>query len=559
VQTDNNPNQKWRREETVAHVVAFESAVSTGKSQRTFASEHGVPRTTLQYWLERKNTLDASAVLVSFFESPEGLAFLHRLVIALQFVMSFVCGCGLRPIATVLELAGLSPFVANSFGVRRKLGVQMETEIRTYAKEQRTALSKQMASKRITVCEDETFHPETCLVAIEPVSNFILLEEYAEGRDAATWTAALNQALLGLPVRVIQSTSDEGKGLLGHVRSGLGAHHSPDIFHVQQELSRATSIVLAAQVRRAEKAATEATKQTEARRTKAAKWAQAEHGPGRPPNFEARIAEAQLAEQKAEQELDDARMRQERAHQAIRGIGQAYHPVDLTTGAPHTTAQVTAELESHFTDITVIAAEASLPERCLKGIDKAHRLVPALGCTMTFFHSEVDAQIDALNLTPPQAQIVKQTLVPAAYLDRAATKAKPADSRPPLMDLAERLRADAQPELVVLSEEQRTTIAKAASDCADLFQRSSSCVEGRNGQLSLCHHSQHHLAPPRLEALTAVHNYFIQRPDGTTAAERFFDNQPANLFTWLLENLDMPARPASKRKGAQNAPESMLN
>jgi hypothetical protein len=36
-----------------------------------FASEHGVPRTTLQYWLARKNTIDASDVPVSFFESPE--------------------------------------------------------------------------------------------------------------------------------------------------------------------------------------------------------------------------------------------------------------------------------------------------------------------------------------------------------------------------------------------------------------------------------------------------------------------------------------------------------
>jgi hypothetical protein len=26
------------------------------------------------------------------------------------------------------------------------------------------------------VCEDETFHPATCLVALEPISNFIVLE-----------------------------------------------------------------------------------------------------------------------------------------------------------------------------------------------------------------------------------------------------------------------------------------------------------------------------------------------------------------------------------------------
>ena len=222
-------------------------------------------------------------------------------------------------------------------------------------------------------------------------------------------------------------------------------------------MSRATSIVLAGQVRRAEKAAVEATKETEARRTEAARWAEAKHGPGRPPSFEARIAEAQTAEQKAQQALDAARARQERAHHAIRGIGKSYHPVDLTTGASRTAAQVTEELESHFTDIKMVAAEASLPERCLKGIDKAHRLVPALACTMTFFHSEVEAQIDTLNLTPQEAQVVKRTLVPVAYIDKAATKEKSAESRPPLLELAERLRADAQSELA----EPHTSIVEA--------------------------------------------------------------------------------------------------
>lgn len=33
------------------------------------------------------------------------------------------------------------------------------------------------------------------LVAIEPVSDFIVLETYAEKRDAKTWNAAVSKAL----------------------------------------------------------------------------------------------------------------------------------------------------------------------------------------------------------------------------------------------------------------------------------------------------------------------------------------------------------------------------
>jgi hypothetical protein len=475
------------------------------------------------------------------------LAFLHRLVIAIQFVMNFVCGCGLRPVAMVLELAGLRPFVANSFWSRQKLGADMEAQIRAFAQEQRAKLAPIMPSKRITVCQDETFHPETCLVAIEPVSNFVLLEAYAAGRDNATWTTAMKAALGGLAVRVIQSTSDEGKGLLGHVRTGLGAHHSPDIFHVQQELSRATSVGLAAQVRHAQEAATKAATQTEEQRVQAQAWAKTEHGPGRPPDFEARIAEAHATQVQTEQALESARARQERAHRSIRGIGTAYHPFDLTTGTPRSAVQVSKDLEQHFTEIAMVATEASLPERCHKGIQKAHRLVPALACTLTFFHREAQEQIRALGLTGEEAGIVEQRLLPAAYLDRAARKARPADTRVPMRDLAENLHTDSAAMLAGLSPERRSAIEKVVEDCADLFQRSSSCVEGRNGQLSLRHHSLHRIASTRLEALTVVHNYFIERPDGTTAAERFFGGKPTDLFGWLLDHLDMPARPATKR------------
>jgi hypothetical protein len=51
--------------------------------------------------------LDAPPALAAFSECAEGLAFVYRLVIALQLVMCFVCEAGTRSVAKVLELAGL--------------------------------------------------------------------------------------------------------------------------------------------------------------------------------------------------------------------------------------------------------------------------------------------------------------------------------------------------------------------------------------------------------------------------------------------------------------------
>ena len=72
-------------------------------------------------------------------------------------------------------------------------------------------------------------------------------------------------------------------------------------------------------------------------------------------------------------------------------------------------------------------------------------------------------------------------------------------------------------------------------------------MEGRNGQLALRHHSLHRLSNDKLCALTVIHNYYLTRSDGTTAAERFFGAKPRDLFEWLLDRLDVPARPAAKR------------
>jgi hypothetical protein len=101
-----------------------------------------------------------------------------------------------------------------------------------------------------------------------------------------------------------------------------------------------------------------------------------------------------------------------------------------------------------------------------------------------------------------------------------------------------------------LSPDERADLERHAADCADLFQRSSSCVEGRNGQLSLTHHGLHRLSLRKLRALTVLHNYLVRRANGTTAAERFFGRRPRELFSWLLDHLSHPTRPRFRRCAA---------
>ena len=497
--------------------------------------------------------------MVAFFESEAGVAFLHRLVVAAHFVITQTSPGVIRPVCLFLELSHLDRFVGASYGPHQKVSKAMEQAIIGFEHEESQRLFKKMHPKQIAVCEDETFHPEVCLVAIEPVSNFILLEKYAQSRTADEWNRGLKDAIGEMPIEVIQSTSDEAKGICRHVKADLGVHHSPDLFHVQAELIKATSAPLASKTRQAEKALEEAEKAVNRHKQEQEAYLEGPRPPGRPPSFEQRIQKAKEHTDQAKNAFESATARQHRAKEAIQGISQAYHPYDLEMGASQSVEGVSASLENHYSQIETIAQKADLPQRCFDKIKKAKKVAVDMVATIAFFWMMVQAKIEALGLSPEIEQAVYEHLLPGIYLSLVAHKVKEAQQRHILQERSQHLLAPLSARdgpFERLDKEEKMLIEQVALDCAHLFQRSSSCVEGRNGHLALRHHSLHRISNHKLKALTTVHNYFVKRSDGTTAAERFFGTKPKNLLEWVLERVELPGRPAQKRP--QQMPESYL-
>ena len=213
-------------------------------------------------------------------------------------------------------------------------------------------------------------------------------------------------------------------------------------------------------------------------------------------------------------------------------------------------AEVEQRLEARFAEIDRGAEEAQLSQSSRRRIEKARRLIEGFVATIAFFHLWVQMWISELQLSAEIEEVVLKELIPALYLRRAAKKLPTSEERAKVMavyqPMLERIRGPAS-RLSQLAAEDWARIERVAEQAAELFQRSSSCVEGRNGQLALRHHSLHRLSKSKLVALTVVHNYYLTRSDGTTAAERFFGAKPRDLFGWLVDHLDVPARPAAKR------------
>jgi Family of unknown function (DUF6399) len=546
---------RWDRFERADLFAQYRELRTQGLSERQAAKELKVPRTTLQAWRLWHDSLDICAHVAQFFQSGPGLAFLHRLVIAFHVVCVEVGACGIRLVCLFLHLTGLDRFVAASSGAQQQVNRRVEEAIVVYHQDETARLATDMPRKDLTVTQDETFTGGLCLITMDPESNCIILEQLAQARDQASWNAWMAPALAQLNCQVMQSTSDEAPGLLAYVEHSLEAHHSPDLFHVQHELVKAVSGPMATKERAAHKAVTEAREQLERLQSDPQSTGDApdKRGPGRPPTAPVSLAQAEQALKAASREHERLTQQREQVKASLRGIGHDDHFVDRERGVRRNGQRIASDIQGHIEQIRTMAQHEGLSQHCMERIEKAERVVPKMQATIEFVSGYVRQQVAQLDVTPPVSFVMHAKLIPSYSLDRVAQTRSVSDGEP-LRELAERLRASLfAPGGVfsALSPEAQDHLHDEAKRLAAVFQRSSANVEGRNGSLSLRSHQLRGLDLPRKRAcFTAMHNFFLTRPDGTTAAERFFGQKPRSMFAAILDSVELAPAPLSPPRKA---------
>ncbi len=87
--------KRFSREEIANRLAEFDKAAQLlpGQSLHKLAKELGIPYSTLQYRLSRRDSAEAEPELTAFSESPVGVAFLRRPVLAAHLVMTPVGPC----------------------------------------------------------------------------------------------------------------------------------------------------------------------------------------------------------------------------------------------------------------------------------------------------------------------------------------------------------------------------------------------------------------------------------------------------------------------------------
>ena len=548
-------NSRWDRLERAELFERYGDLKAQGLSQRQAAQRLDVPRSTLQAWRAYADSLDEWPAVVAFFHSVPGLAFLHRLVWASHWVCVEVGACGIRLVCLLLQLTGLHRFVGASYGTQQQVNRHVEEAMVAYRQEESTRLAHEMPPQEMTMTRDETFTGGLCLVGMDPESNYLVLEHPTPARDQDPWNELMAPALAGLNCKVIQATSDEAPGLLASVAHYLGAHHSPDLCHGQYELSKAVSAPLAVKQRAATKAvaqAEEALKRVHEPRDNT-DGEPAKRGPGRPPKAAASLEQVAQAVEAARHEHQRLAGQREMLTQSIRAIGPAYHFVDVERGVRRNGKLIAGDIQEQIDTIRTLAQPEGLSASCMERIEKAERVVPKMQATIEFVSGYVRQQGRQLDLAQPAFYAMHAHLIPSYYLERVAST-RTVTQGEPLRARAERLRAplfEPGGALSHLPLAEHSQLKHKAQTLAAVFQRSSSNVEGRNGYLSLRNHQLRGLDHPRKRAcLTAVHNFFLTRPDGTTAAERFFGQKPRSMFAAILESVEIPPAPLSPPRQA---------
>jgi hypothetical protein len=535
---------RWDRAEAARVFDHFQDA--NHSSQRQYAQEHDIPRSTLGDWLGKEFPEHLDPEMVCFFRSSAGHAFLRRLVLALLLVFHQRNAVGLRSLGDFLELVELDHFVGSSYGALYSLDTRVQDNLILFGKEERGTLAAATGiTKDIVLCLDENFHgPHICLVAIEPVANFIVVEAYADKRDSVTWAAAIKTGLDGLPVQLVCLTSDQASGLVCCAEKELEVQHHPDLMHLQANLGKPILLPLARPISQAEKDLEKL-----AQREQQLEQADAK----KPGSLTIDMAVAHIhAENQVKADLEQARGRLEGAVEQIREVGRVYHPFDRESGQPVTAEQLQAKLSEPLDRLQEVVEQADLGERAQQAVPKARQgwVVLLVGC-LAWYWTMSRQKLEQLELSEEEEQVVLESLLAGCYWEMASDKEKDPEERKRLKEMAQRLKEKAWGQgsvLAVLDATRQKQVQAVACACAELFCRSSSCVEGRNGRLSLFHHGQTRLSEKRLAVLTVIHNYVVRRADGTTAAERFFGHKPRDAFAWLLERLPELPHPAAKRR-----------
>ena len=181
-------------------------------------------------------------------------------------------------------------------------------------------------------------------------------------------------------------------------------------------------------------------------------------------------------------EFEQKAKRREKVKEAVREMGKIHHPIDLKNGALQTAEGMEGRFNEQFKIIHECAEDANLSEPSINRIEKAQRAFDAIVLYLRYFFSIYAAFTEGLQLSLEQERFFNEVIFPLSYLKMIWRRLPRKDKEQHKMlvqNLEIRMREGPWP------EELKQELMRRGREMTETFQRSSSCVEGRNGMCIL--------------------------------------------------------------------------
>ena len=328
-----------------------------------------------------------------------------------------------------------------------------------------------------------------------------------------SWWEPIEEKVLGWGMGIGSIVSDRAKALIKLGGSDyLNVISIPDLFHFTQDFGKMAGLQIGRKRAAAKKKFGEAT---------------------------------DAGREKLKEEFEKIDRAYQKYRNEMRQINKTVHPLNDKDGW-NTESGVEKSLLACLRNTSLLAAELDMDvvlDKASKILSQISPISQAVQVWVNTAKQKLDDWITGGKISKEEKCWIEKNGLPFVYwknqLNRTPAKLRNQDLRIYYKQRLEnaRQRALDDPATKEIEQDRQEQLLLMADKLAITFQRSSSQTEGRNGYLSFVNHAHKGFPKDRLKVLTVIHNFDIRRNDGTTPANRLFNQEFPDLFDFICSGV----------------------
>ena len=503
---------------------------SAGNSLRKIAEKISTPKSNIHRHLSnRKKRVEQMGH--DFFETQEGIEWLCRLLFSTIFIFGIQAGVGSETISLYFHTIFISVYVGVSANVIRKIKNEMRIVISDYGDEQMKEIIIRCIDKELHLGSDETyFSRELCLITMELKSGFILTETLEQDRKFATWWKCIGGIIQYF--KKIASFTSDGANALKKIGAKVKCKNIMDLFHLQQDIKK----LFATKFYSKERSLSSQAAKIDADNSLSA-------------------LEKTESIKSINHKLAVIKKGQKSYRRALFTVSTQSHPFkdDLTI---KTSSELKEQLLAEVKTLQTVLEDCEIIDK-KNMIKRIKNRIVSFSQLNDLWHRWTE-QILSCKTNSPEIKKWSYKVLALAYFEEQLRKSKRKKwLRPHYKIMLEKailqLKSDPLTRKYLTSEWM-----DFAKEMSLKYQRTTSAIEGRNARLSQHYFSTRGIKAEHVKPLTVIANFWVQRDDKTTAAERLCGFKPPDLFEYILKKMDHIPLPRQRDKKLTTAFSQLL-